>query len=65
MKAIMVNNMVVSLEQMKSAKIIKCNTKNYNIHIEYHSGEFTNVGYGTENEMKELLWNIYNRYTAE
>ena len=65
MKAIMVGNMVVSLEQMKSAKISKYNTKNYNIHIEYHSGEFTNVGYGTEEEMKELLWNIYNRYTAE
>lgn len=65
MKAIMVDDMVVSLEQMKSAKIGKYNTKKFQIHIEYHSGEFVNVGYGDEAEMKELLWTIYNRYTSE
>lgn len=65
MKAIMVDDKVVSLEQLKSAEIVKANTKNYDIRIEYHSGEFTHVGYGSQSEMKELLWNIYNRYTAE
>ena len=65
MKAIMVDNMVVSLEQMKSAEIAKYNTRNYNIHIEYHSGKFTNVGYGTEEEMKKLLCVIYEKYTSE
>lgn len=65
MKAIMVGNMVVSLEQMKSAKISKYNTKNYNIRIEYHSGQFASVGYGTEEEMKKLLLVIYEKYTSE
>ena len=59
MKAIMVDDMVVSLEQMKSAKIVKYNTKHYNIHIEYHHQleYFQNVQliYLPKNELVELI----------
>lgn len=65
MKAILVEEKMVSLENMKSSEIIKANTRNFEIKIEYHSGEAAYVGYGDKEEMRKLLWSIYNRYTSE